>query len=103
MEVYLWRKIRAVSPAISARTPAPAEEYVVAEEAMAKVRSAMTCVMCGLCDEGCTVIAVDENFVGPAALTKVYRAVFDPRDSRQTERLRSISEPTGIWDCTHCF
>ena len=59
--------------------------------------------MCGLCDEGCTVVAVDGNFVGPAALTKAYRAIFDPRDGRQAEHLRSISEPEGIWDCTHCF
>jgi len=103
MDTFLWRKVRAVSPGITARTPEPIEEYPVAEEAMAKVRTAMSCVMCGLCDEGCTVVVVDGNFVGPAALTKAYRAIFDPRDSRQAERLRSISEPTGVWDCTHCF
>lgn len=103
MDTFLWRKLKAVAPGITARTPEPIEEYPVAEAAMAKVRTAMGCVMCGLCDEGCTVVAVDGNFVGPAALTKAYRAIFDPRDGRQAERLRSISEPTGIWDCTHCF
>ena len=103
MDTFLWRKVKAVSPGITAPTSEPLEEYAVAEEAMAKVRSVMSCVMCGLCDEGCTVVAVDGNFVGPAALTKAYRAIFDPRDSRQAERLRSISEPTGVWDCTHCF
>jgi succinate dehydrogenase / fumarate reductase, iron-sulfur subunit len=103
MDTFLWRKVKAVSPGITAPTSEPLEEYAVPEEAMAKVRSVMSCVMCGLCDEGCTVVAVDGNFVGPAALTKAYRAIFDPRDSRQAERLRSISEPTGVWDCTHCF
>jgi succinate dehydrogenase/fumarate reductase iron-sulfur protein len=103
METFLWRKVKAVTPWISPRMPEPEGEYLVSEEAMAKVRTVMSCVMCGLCDEGCTVVAVDDQFVGPAALTKAYRAIFDPRDGRQVERLRSISEPEGVWDCAHCF
>ena len=63
----------------------------------------MSCVMCGLCDEGCTVVAVDSEFVGPAALSKAYRMIFDPRDNRRSERLKAISEPRGVWDCAHCF
>lgn len=103
METFLWRKVKAVTPWIIPRMPEPQGEYLVPEEALAKVRTVMSCVMCGLCDEGCTVVAVDGNFVGPAALTKAYRAIFDPRDGRQAERLRSISEPEGVWDCAHCF
>jgi succinate dehydrogenase / fumarate reductase iron-sulfur subunit len=103
METFLWRKVKAVTPWITPRLPEPEGEYLVPEEAMAKVRTAMSCVMCGLCDEGCTVVAVDDQFVGPAALTKAYRTIFDPRDGRQAERLRSISEPEGVWDCAHCF
>jgi len=103
MEKFLWRKVRAVTPWITPRAPGPNGASAVSEDEIAKVRTAMSCVMCGLCDEGCTVVAVDDQFVGPAALTKAYRAIFDPRDTRHVERLQSISEPDGVWDCTHCF
>ena len=44
------------------------------------------------------------DFIGPAALAKAYRFVGDPRDGKQFERLKDLSEdPPGIYDCTHCF
>jgi succinate dehydrogenase / fumarate reductase iron-sulfur subunit len=103
METFLWRKVRAVTPWITPHTVEPNGASAVSEQEIAEVRTAMSCVMCGLCDEGCTVVAVDGEFVGPAALTKAYRTIFDPRDSRQHERLKAIGEPRGVWDCAHCF
>jgi succinate dehydrogenase/fumarate reductase iron-sulfur protein len=103
MDAFLWQKVKAVTPWITPRTSTGNGGAVVSEEALAKVRTAMRCVMCGLCDEGCTVVAVDSHFVGPAALNKAYRVIFDPRDARHTERLKEISEPEGVWDCAHCF
>ena len=105
METFLWQKIKSVKPWITPREPEPDGEYIVAEEKLSEVRKAMSCVMCGLCDEGCVVIKIDKKFVGPAALTKAYRAVFDPRDGEHehNERLTHVSEPGGVWDCTHCF
>ena len=105
METFLWQKIKSVRPWITPREPEPDREYIVAEEKLSEVRKAMSCVMCGLCDEGCVVIKIDKKFVGPAALTKAYRVVFDPRDGEHehNERLRHVSEPGGVWDCTHCF
>ena len=103
MEAFLWRKIRAVTPWVIPPVAKPNGDSAVSEREMAEVRMAMSCIMCGLCDEGCTVIAVDSEFVGPAVLTKAYRTIFDPRDSRHVERLKAISEPRGVWDCAHCF
>ena len=105
METFLWQKVKSVQPWITPREPEPDGEYVVAEEKLSEVRKAMSCVMCGLCDEGCVVIKIDKAFVGPAALTKAYRAVFDPRDGehQHNERLRQVSGSGGVWDCTHCF
>ncbi|MBI2370148.1 MAG: succinate dehydrogenase/fumarate reductase iron-sulfur subunit [Deltaproteobacteria bacterium] len=103
MEAFLWRKIKAVEPWLKPNGGASDREHVLREEELAEVRKAMSCYMCGLCDEGCTVIAVDGGFLGPAALTKAYRFVFDPRDHARVERLRHLSEPKGMWDCTHCF
>jgi len=68
----------------------------------AKIDGATTCILCGACFSDCNVRAVDPTFVGPAALAKAHRFIFDSRDGAGPARLRGISEPSGVWDCTHC-
>ena len=51
----------------------------------------------------CTVLEVDKNFVGPAALAKSYRFVGDPRDDADSKRLGDLNEYGGMWDCTRCM
>lgn len=96
----LWDKYKKVHPWLEPRSDWP---EVIDDEAMKRVRLAMRCTMCGFCDEGCTVIDVDRDFIGPAALTKAWRFVYDPRDGATAERLQEISEPRGLWDCVHCW
>jgi succinate dehydrogenase / fumarate reductase iron-sulfur subunit len=48
------------------------------------------------------VFEVDEDFLGPAALAKAQRFVQDSRDGKTLERVKPLSKPGGIWDCTHC-
>jgi succinate dehydrogenase / fumarate reductase iron-sulfur subunit len=103
MEPMVYQKLRAVEPWVEPTEQQPERENLVSNEVIKDLRKAMSCTMCWLCDEGCTTMVVDRKFVGPAALTKAYRAVADPRDSRQTERLHSLSEDHGLWDCCHCF
>jgi succinate dehydrogenase / fumarate reductase iron-sulfur subunit len=98
-----WRKVRQVDPYLQPVGRAPEHEYLVPNEAMVDISSrAMRCIMCGACVSDCTVLEVDENFIGPAALAKAYRFAADPRDGHKEERLRSLSEYSGIWDCTRC-
>lgn len=102
METFLFRKIKNLRPGIRPAAE-PEGMYELDDAQLAPLRNAMTCFMCGLCDEGCTVIPVDKEFMGPAALTKAYRYVFDPRDADTEARLAQLNGPKGIWDCTHCF
>lgn len=101
-DAFMWNKIKAVQPWLEPKESADGEN-LVPDAAMADVRKAMSCYYCGLCDEGCTVLPVDFDFLGPAALTKAYRFVFDPRDTTTRERLRNLEGPKGVWDCVHCF
>ena len=78
-------------------------ENLISDAEMADVRKMMSCYYCGLCDEGCTALPVDFNFLGPAALTKAARFVFDPRAKDIDERLKILEGPKGIWDCVHCW
>jgi succinate dehydrogenase / fumarate reductase iron-sulfur subunit len=97
-----WSKLRAVKPWLQHAGPEPEREFIVPNESMAALGEVMNCIMCGACVADCTVMEVDKNFLGPAALAKAWRFVGDPRDDADLPRLREYSEPSGIWDCTRC-
>lgn len=103
VEAMVYSKYRAVEPWIETGGSQPEREYLVPNEVIQDLRNVMSCTMCWLCDEGCTTMVVDKQFVGPAALTKGYRVVMDPRDSKTEERLHKLSRVKGMWDCCHCF
>src|SRR5256885_1869741 len=103
VDQLLWQKIKAVEPWLQPTVSQPEREHVLSDEQLRPVRNAMRCYYCGLCDEGSSVIPFDNTFLGPAALTKAYRFVSDPRDRARAHRLRAIGEPRGMWDCVHCF
>lgn len=102
-DAFLFDKYKEVKPWIEISSPEPQDEYLVPNETIKDLQKVMSCTMCGLCDEGCTVLVVDRSFLGPAALTKAYRVVYDPRDTKTHRRLKELSEKRGMWDCTHCF
>lgn len=98
-----WQKVRQIEPFLQPEGPPPEREYAVAHDAMVQLNPVMACIMCGCCVSDCTVLEVDSNFIGPAALAKAFRFVADPRDGKKRTRLEMLTQPTGIWDCTHCF
>ena len=98
-----WGKIRAVQPYLQSKGPEPEEEFIAPNDAMLTLLTPMGCIMCGACVAACTVLEVDKNFLGPAALAKAYRFVADPRDEADRERLEALNEAGGVWDCTRCY
>ncbi len=79
-------------------------EYTASNESMENLVTSMNCIMCGICVSDCTVLEVDSNFIGPAALAKAWRFTEDPRDGKRDERLKALNdEDGGIWDCTRCL
>ena len=98
-----WDKVRAVQPWLTHRGPEPEQEYIASNESMLHLAGVMDCIMCGACVSDCTVLEVDSNFLGPAALAKAYRFVADPRDDATISRLGQLDEYGGIWDCTRCM
>src|SRR5437588_7353716 len=104
MDAVHWKKIQRVTPWLVNKEPVPEREYVVPHENMVDVTQTMACIQCGACVSDCLSMEVDPLFIGPAALSKAYRFVGDPRDAEPQERLKDLSEDEhGIYDCTHCF
>ncbi len=98
-----WDKVKAVEPWLQPKGPEPEGEYLAPNEDMLHLAGVMDCIMCGACVSDCTVLEVDPDFLGPAALAKAYRFVADPRDGEDSYRLGGLSQATGIWDCTRCY
>ena len=98
-----WDKVKAVDPWLQPEGAAPEHEYLAPNDDMLHLAGVMGCIMCGACVSDCTVLEVDSNFLGPAALAKAYRFVSDPRDDAAKARLGELNEYGGIWDCTRCM
>ncbi|MSP78605.1 MAG: succinate dehydrogenase/fumarate reductase iron-sulfur subunit [Dehalococcoidia bacterium] len=96
-------KVRAVEPYLQPVGPEPKEERIASNEDMLHLVGVMSCIMCGACVSDCTVLEMDPNFLGPAALAKAYRFVADPRDGKTKERITEYNKYGGIWDCTRCM
>jgi len=102
-DAFMWNKIRATKPWLDASETAADGESIIPDAPLQDLRKVMSCYNCGMCDEGCSVLPVDFDFLGPAALTKAYRFVFDPKEKDHKERMKILEGPKGVWDCVHCY
>jgi len=59
------------------------------------------CILCGACYSACPVYAVNDAFLGPFALTRVWKYVSDKREADPKEKIDAI-QTNGVWDCTLC-
>ena len=59
------------------------------------------CILCDSCYSACPVYAVNPDFLGPFALTRVYRYSSDKRESDAKTIIDNI-QTNGVWDCTLC-
>ncbi len=57
------------------------------------------CIKCGACVAACPVVATDENFLGPQALTQAYRYCIDTRDDGFDLRMDVVDDVHGAWRC----
>ncbi len=82
----------------------PESETLVTPEEEDAVLEADLCIQCGLCHYSCPTLAVNEDYIGPAAFVAAHRFNADVRDSAKLERLEVINAPSeGVWDCVKCF
>ncbi len=73
----------------------------VSAEEMERIETQSDCILCTSCYSACPVYAANPSFLGPFALTRVWRYVNDPRESEIESKMAAI-QTNGIWDCTLC-
>ncbi len=59
------------------------------------------CILCASCYSACPVLAVNQGFLGPFALTRSWRHVNDSRNE-ESDTIIDAVQTQGIWDCTLC-
>lgn len=77
------------------------EENIVTKEDEKAIDIQSKCILCQSCYSSCPIYAVNQNFLGPYALSRVLRYVNDKREKNILEKLEAIQN-NGIWDCTLC-
>ena len=65
-------QIRQVDPYLQPESQPEQGEFVASDASMVNLLTAMNCIMCGACVSDCTVLEVDDAFIGPAALAKAW-------------------------------
>jgi succinate dehydrogenase / fumarate reductase iron-sulfur subunit len=99
-----WQKFNSMKPWLQPGYEEPPEgkEYRVSHEHVKVIEKEALCI-CGCCVSECNSMESDPEFLGPAALAKGFRFVGDARDQADIERLNSLNQEHGIWDCTRCY
>lgn len=77
------------------------KESNVSSEEMERIETQSDCILCTSCFSACPVYALNPDFIGPFALTRVWRYVNDPREAVIDSKMAAI-QTNGIWDCTLC-
>ena len=80
--------------------PPPDQEYVQSRAALHKFKQYTMCVNCMCCYSACPQYALDQNFIGPAALALAHRYNLDSRDQGKSQRLDILADYDGVWECS---
>ena len=57
------------------------------------------CITCGACVSACTMVTVNGDYVGPAALFRALRLVEESDQPEAEARLRALATSDGIYGC----
>lgn len=86
-------------PVFQPADPDPTFERLMDPEAVKELELYTNCILCAACFGSCPVDGAKPDYLGPAALSKLYRFFIDPREGDNESRLLLADEPRGWWDC----
>ena len=100
-----FAKYRAIDPVIHPHDLSPEKERLMSPAKVRELEKYTTCILCAACFGACPVNGRSQEYLGPAALAKLYRFRIDPREEAGAERLAAGDHPEGWWGCefhTNC-
>jgi succinate dehydrogenase / fumarate reductase, iron-sulfur subunit len=99
-----WDAYRRVEPWLHANGDEPPQkERLQSPEQEKKLDPYINCILCACCYGACPVLGFDEEYLGPAAIAKLFRFMSDSRDQRGLKFLEKVDRRTGVWNCRTIF
>ncbi len=98
-----FAKLERIKPYLMLKKSSPEKEFLQTPEEFEDIREAATCILCAACTSSCPSLWGNENYLGPAAMLKAYRFIFDSRDDGADERIDIVNDRNGIWRCHTIF
>ena len=92
-------KHRYVRPFLIRDDDPPETERLQSPEDQARIEPALRCILCASCTSACPINRTNPEYLGPAALLRSFRYLFDSRDSATGSRLAQMDHPNGVWGC----
>jgi fumarate reductase iron-sulfur subunit len=94
-------KLQKVQPYIIRKDDPPEnEEFSQSRGALAKFKQYTMCINCMCCYAACPQYALNNDFIGPAALALAQRYNLDSRDQGKSRRLDILADHDGVWECS---
>ena len=95
-------KLKSVKPWIIRKQELPlgAGEHRQMTHQIDEFKQFSQCINCMLCYAACPVYALNNEFLGPAAIALGRRYNLDSRDEGLKQRLPVIASSEGIWECS---
>jgi succinate dehydrogenase / fumarate reductase iron-sulfur subunit len=96
-------KYHQLKPFLIDTTETPKKERIQHKEDRKKIEDVIKCILCACCTAACPVNQREEKYIGPAALVRAHRYLFDSRDKAKEERLDLLDKKEGAWGCKTYF
>jgi len=94
---------KSIKPYLIADEAPSAGERLQSQEERDRFEDTTKCILCAACTTACPITWTNEEFVGPAAIVNAHRFIFDSRDKGSGERLRILSQRSGVFRCRTVF
>jgi succinate dehydrogenase / fumarate reductase iron-sulfur subunit len=94
-----FEKYRSVRPYLIADDETPDQERLQDSKTQQFYEPALRCILCASCTASCPINRANPDYLGPAALLRAFRYIYDSRDTATDERLNQIDDDDGIWGC----
>jgi len=94
-----FEKYRSVRPYLINDQVAPDRERLQDSKTQQFYEPALRCILCASCTSACPINRANPNYLGPAALLRAFRYIYDSRDAVTDERLSQVDNEDGVWGC----
>jgi succinate dehydrogenase / fumarate reductase iron-sulfur subunit len=96
-----FEKYNSIKPYLITTTAPPGQERRQSPDERRVFETAIRCILCACCTASCPVNQNKEtkDYVGPAALVRAFRYLFDSRDEGTRERIALLDQENGAWGC----